>query len=323
MKRWIASALGICLVSLTASLGAAEDPGPTFRNVTLTLPRCTLAKALEALSGAAKVRLVAAPSLAEERLVGHVPGRPVKQTMEALAELFDSRWVALPVGGSGYRLEPIPEKEKSARAARQAYLAKLRAALDQEGAESLKEAKKIGLPSDGESRLRTRKFGMTLWAALPAAKRDDVLRGVPYTLSIPLPAAKPIYQMLLLLTEKDEAPPVGPLLVTYDLDEKGENMLPQLRARATAMRKNSIIGAFGVLDLTTIVPLPLAPPSTTTRPDDPKLGTTVGENGRFVGTRDELVAKVAEGCGVPVLSRHRALPDSTYGLNAANRPIGR
>lgn len=321
MKRWVAWSLGISLVSLAASLGAQEKPEALDRMVSLTLPRCTLAKALQALSTAAKVRLTVAPALAEERLVGHVPGRSLKQTMDALAELYDARWTRI-VGSEGFRLEPVPEKERSARAARQAYLAKLRAALDREGAESLAEAKNGGFPGDTESRARTRKLGMVLWAVLPAAARNKVLRGTPYTLSLPNAAARPVYQMLLLVTEKDDAPPVGPLLITYDLDEKGENMLPQVRARVTAMRKNSIIGAFGVLDLTTLVPLPLAPPSTTTRPDEPKLAASVGYGGRFVGIRDELAVKVAEGCGVPVLSRHRALPDSTYALNAANRTIG-
>jgi hypothetical protein len=96
-------------------------------------------------------------------------------------------------------------------------------------------------------------------------------------------------------------------------------MLPQLRARATAMRENSIIGAFGVLDLTTLVGLPKPPEIPEVGTDLPPLATNIGENGRFIGTRDELVARVGAGCNLPVLSRHRALPDSTYNLNAAGR----
>lgn len=291
----------------------------TAKAVSVTSPRASLKTCLRVISEATKVTLTASPALAEEQLTGFVPRRPLRETMDALAELYDGVWVTVPGVARGFRLDPDPVKAKAVTAARSGYLAKLRKALDDESAEALKEAKNAGLPGDAESRTRTRKFGMVLWAVLPVAERDKVLRGTPHTLSLPEASAKPVYQMLLTLTEKDDQKLTGPMLITYDLDEKGENMLPQLRARATAMRENSIIGAFGVLDLTTLVGLPKPPEMPEVGTDLPPLPTTIGENGRFVGTRDELITKVGVGCNLPLLSRHRALPDSTYGLNAGGR----
>ncbi len=309
-------------ISLLVTPAQAQDfleDARTAKGVSFSSPRASLKKCLGVLSDATKVSLSASPALAEEQLTGYVPRRPLRETMDALAELYDGAWTSVPGSPRGFRLDPDPAKSKTLAAARTGYLARLRKSLDDESAEALKEAKNTGLPGDAEGRQRTRKFGMVLWAVLLVAERDKVLRGTPYTLTLPEPAAKPVYQMLLTLTEKDDQKLVGPMLITYDLDEKGENMLPQLRARATAMRDNSIIGAFGVLDLTALVALPKAPELPEVGNDLPALPTTIGENGRFVGTRDELISKVGEGCNLPVLSRHRALPDSTYGLNAAGR----
>ena len=308
-------------VFLTAPAHAQDflEDGRTAKAVSFTSPRASLKTCLKVLSDATKISLTASPVLAEEQLTGFVPRRPLRETMDALAELYDGVWTTVPGAQRGFRLDPDPVKTKANAAARSAYLAKIRKTLDDEGAEALKEARNTGLPGDTEGQRRTRKFGMVLWGVLPAADRDKVLRGTPHTLSLPEPAAKPVYQMLLTMTEKDDQKLSGPMFITYDLDEKGENMLPQLRARATAMRENSIIGAFGTLDLTGIVPLPKPPEMPEPGADLPLLPTTIGENGRFVGTRDELVSKVGVGCNLPVLSRHRALPVSTFGLSAGGR----
>jgi hypothetical protein len=316
---WLPAILALPLCAAPAHAQDFLEDGRTAKAVSFSSPRASLKQCLRVLSETSKVSLSASPALAEEQLTGYVPRRPLRETMDALAELYDATWTTVAGSPRTFRLDPDPVKAKAGNTARAGYLARLRKALDDEAGEALKEARNTGLPGDTEGRQRTRKFGMVLWAVLPPAERDKVLRGVPYTLSLPEPAAKPVYQMLLTLTEKDDQKLLGPMLITYDLDEKGENMLPQLRARATAMRENSIIGAFGVLDLTSLAALPKAPEIPEVGNELPALPTTIGENGRFVGTRDELVSKVGEGCNLPVLSRHRALPDSTYGLNAAGR----
>ena len=111
--------LAVVLALGLASSARADyiEDSRTAKGLTLTIPRTALGECLKAMSEASGVSLAASPALASEQLVGHVPRRPLRETMRALEELFDAVWTTLPGSPASYRLDPDPARAKALAAA--------------------------------------------------------------------------------------------------------------------------------------------------------------------------------------------------------------
>jgi hypothetical protein len=191
--------------------------------------------------------------------------------------------------------------------------------LDDQGTEAARRAKTDPIAGGGEQEL-WHSFAALLWNSLRPADRDRVLSGTTVTIGIPEEAARPIYEVMLAISKKQPGKLTGPLLASFDLDSKTDFTGPVLRARATAMRENSCVGAIGVLELT----LPKTPSRAAEAPaDDPVLPSDIGDSGRFSGERDEVLVKLARATGIPILSRHRPAPVEGNGrsVNAGGRKL--
>lgn len=322
--------VGLALLFGSAAAGIAS-PGRAYltdlrtaRAVSLVSPRASLAECLSELSRVPEVGidLTAAPELGSEQLTAYVPKRPLRETMGALEELFDAAWVPSPGTAPAYHLTPDPVRARVQVATRAVLLRSLQKVLDDQAAEALKEAKGGALASETQ---RSNRMGLLLWSHLKPAEKLRVLQGFPTTISIPESQAADTYQSLVAaarlgLSTIEDRPLAGPLLASFDLEDLADRGLPQLRARATALRENSIVGAISLIEFFrgAAAPRPeqIDPPK-----DTPLLPQTIGNNGRIYGTRDELVARVGEACGVPILSRHRAY-GGTASVSLGGRTLG-
>jgi hypothetical protein len=319
-RRASLAACPALLALLTATLlpaGAASADyladGRTARAVAFGSPRAPLRECLRVISEAAEVTLTAAPSLAEEPLTGFVPSRPLRETMGALEELYDGAWKTLPGSPPAYRLDPDPAKEKALTAARAEERKRLIAGID-EAAANAARSRKENKPTQAEL---GRSFALALWQHLPAADRGRVLDGASVTISIPEPAAGPIHELMILASRAEPQKLRGPVLATFDLDDRADTAAPSLRARATALRESSITGAVGFYEFAQ----PDARPKDAEAPAGaPVFPAEIGMDGRFNGTREQLVVNLAQAANLPILSRHRAY-GGTAGVNAGGRPI--
>lgn len=282
----------------------------TARSVALEIPRTTLRQAVQALSEGTEVPLSVAPGLTELPLTGYLPNRPLREIMGALATLFDAAWAVQPGNPAGYRLEPDPVAAKASVAARESLLKKLRKDWDDASADVSRKIQSGMLTPAGRSQ-QVQVFANLIWNLAPPADRDRVLSGATVTFPIAEAQARPIYELMLALSSKAVQPLKGPLMATIDIEDRADTAFPLLRTRATARRENSILS---------IITASLEFPSQPVKKEDPlvagfaedyEFATGVGENGRFNGTRDEILMQVAKTANAPVLSRHRA-----YGASA-------
>jgi len=309
----LAVAAATPILARGARAGDFLEDARTARSVTIRAPRADLARLLSLVTAASGLMLEAAPALAPEPLVAYVPRRPLRETMVALADLFDGQWTA---AGAGYRLDPDPAVGRKAAEARETYLRTLQKPLDDQAAEALRGQKAGTLPPVGSGEQR-QQFLFLLWALLSPADRRNVLTGRTVTFAVPEEASRGLYPLALALALKDERPLVGPLLASLDLDDKNDLAFPVLRARATGLRENSVIGAIHSTDLWRR-DAPMPPEA---KPDGPPLPEGVGDMGRINGTRDDQVLFLGEGAGVPVLSRHRAQGGSGPTVVAGGRTL--
>jgi hypothetical protein len=317
-----AGALGL-FSAAHGSAAAQAGPTPyledarTARAARLSVPRSPLREALKALSGVAGFELTAAPALAEESLVGYVPRRPLRETMQALETLFEARWVRTPDMGGGYVLTPDPARQRAEAGAYTALLKKMRAGVDAQAA-ALDKLTREGKPLPNDIS-RGEEPALLLWPHLPPADRDRVLRGTPVTITIPAERAGPLNVMMLNFSSREPAPLTEPLIATYDLEDPRALGIPALRARVTGRREDSMVAGIGMIDLTRYGQ-PVRPTPLEEAPNSEVLPGNVGREGRFAGPRDDVVLTLAEGCGVPILSRHRGRGDTT-GVNAGERTL--
>jgi hypothetical protein len=321
-----AGALGL-LAAAPASVVAAPattsgakpylEDARTARAARLSVPRSPLREALKALSGVAGFDLAASPTLAEETLVGYVPRRPLRETMQAFETLFEARWVRTPSTGGGYLLTPDPARQRAEAEAYAATLKKIRAGVDAQ-ATALDKLARAGKPLPNDVS-RGEEPALLLWPHLPPADRDRVLRGTPVTITIPVERAGPLNVMMLNFSSREPAPLIEPLIATYDLDDPRTLGIPALRARVTGRREDSMVAGIGMIDLTRYGQ-PVRPTPLEEAPNSEVLPANVGNTGRFVGPRDDVVMSLAEACGVPILSRHRGRSDTT-GVNAGERTL--
>jgi hypothetical protein len=295
-------------------VGYLED-SRTLRALRLSAPRAPLAAVLRVLGQAAALPLGASAVLAEETLVGYVPARPLRETMQALETLFEARWVAV---GSGYELAQTPEGARAQAAARTAQLRRYRAALD-EAARPVAAAAEAGKPPP-DTLPAAEYRALLLWSALPPEERDRVLRGEVRSHVIPVEKAAAINRMMLVFSERPHEPLTGPVLATFDLDDRSDLAMPALRARATGRRATSIIAGIGLADLTRYAQPTREPPLNSAADGDP-FPPEVGGTGRFDGTRDDVVRSLALACNLPILSRHRAMGGSAPGVVAGGRRL--
>jgi hypothetical protein len=284
--------------------GYLED-ARTAKAVTLRSPRATLAACLEVLSQASGVTLTAAPALAEESLVGAVRQRPLRETMGAIAELYEGSWTALPGQSAAYRLDPKPgslERQAKARAALVGRYVKM---LDDQAAQAAAEVKP-GKPVE-ENRAQTARFAATLWRCLAPADRVAVLGGKAVTIPVPADRAKVIAELIELLAVRREEKSGGPVLATFDLEDRSDQAVPSLVIRATVLRQGGISGHSVPRGFVQFVPLARPAAAAPASAEPGLLPRSAGEDGRFRGTRDEVVAALAEQCDLPILSRQRAM----------------
>jgi hypothetical protein len=298
-RRLLLGAAGLSLpFSRPAHAGDFLEDARTARSLTLRAPRITLGELLGGVAAATKVALSAAPTLAPEPLVGYVPRRALRETMAALAELFDAQWTT---AGEGYRLEPEPGRARKAAEGRETYFRLLQKSLDDQAAEAVRQ-QRAGAPAplgSAEQRLR---FLLLVWHAFSPADRRRVLQGASVTIPIPEEPARALYPLAVALALKELRPLVGAPLATLDLDDKNDLAFPVVRARVTAMREGSIIGAIHSLDLWRRDPA--AAPAA--KAEGPEFPAGIGDMGRISGTRDDQILQFGEAAGVPILSRHRA-----------------
>ena len=296
-----------------------RDDARTARAVTLSCPRASLHECLRVLSEASEVALSAAPGVGDASLVGYVPRRPLRETMSALAELYDGTWSALPGSPAAYRLEPDAGAAKFRAAAWTAQLKKYVGALDELSAETARDVK-AGKPVTRGWRQSLR-LAMLLWARLPAAERERVVRGTPAMLSIPPEQAGAVYRTMLDITERTDQPLAGPLMVSFDLDDREDMALPALRTRVSAYRRTSIVCAVSTIDIVRLLPVPKPPPAPESAADAAVLPRDFGGNGRFTGSRDDIVLDVGRACDVPLLSRHRPWGGSADTAEVGGRKV--
>lgn len=303
--RRLAPLITLALAALLTGAQAARadygDDSRTAKGAAFGSPRAPLGQCLRLLSDATGVALTAAPSLATEPLVGYVPRRPLRETMQALEELYDGQWVTVPGSPAGYRLDPEPAHAKAAAAARVAAFKEYRKTVDDAAADAARRVK-AGEPLPASQDQKSRLFPLLLWALLPPADRDRVLNGQTVTLSIPVAQVAAIHELIIGIATKSQAPPIAPALATYDMDDRTDQGIPVIRARATVLRDNSIVGAIGSIEF---IKQPGAPKPPDPPEGDPLLPAGIGDAGRFNGERDEIVVKLAEEAGLPILSRHR------------------
>jgi hypothetical protein len=317
------------ILAVTALAGLACAPGAgmlpaadyrddlrTARSVSLRCPRARLAGCIRALSQAAGVSLSAGPQLADEPLVAGTPARPLRETMAALAELFEASWTTVPGSPAGYRLDVHPSVIGKQATARAAFLKHQRVALDQMAAETVRDLRAGNAPRPGA--MQQEAFALLLWSYLPPADRERVLGGAPVSFPIPEAGAQPVLEQMVAIAAKPAARVTGPLLATYDLDDPEDTGLPQLRARATARREDSIVAAIGMVDW--LPPLPAAPPLAGADAG-PTLPASAGARGRLAGTPDELIQALSDAIGASVFSRQRALA-GTFSVVAGGRTAG-
>lgn len=288
-----------------------EDPR-TARAVTLRAPRTTLGECLRVVSAAVEVELTAAPELSREAVVAYVPRRTLRETMSAIEELFDGRWVE---SGGKFRLEPDPVRYPARRNAHRAALAKIRKTLDDQSALVMKRLKTEPLPPDQDSQRQL--FPVVLWSFLTPDQRMQVLKGTRVSIAIPEPQAKPVYELTVSMALKEPGKLVEPLLATFDLDDRNELANPTLRVRATGRRADSVVGAIHSVDLSTALEAPKPQPA----PNGPILPENLGGRGRIGGTRDELILALGEAANLPVLSRQRAQGGSGPALVIGGRTL--
>lgn len=281
----------------------------TAAAVRFASPRASLGHCLHAVGAAAGLSLTASPELAEEALTGYVPRRPLRETMQALEELFDAAWAE---GAGGYVLKPEPARRASLLATRGALLKKQRAALDAAAGEAAAAVRAGRYATNHDLRPV---FALALWARLAPAERERVLLGTPVTLSISEGAAAELYRLLLAISMRERTPLTGPLLATFDLEDLADRGTPTIRARATALRTNGVTGAIGTLEFVPADRKAPLPPET-----GPLLPAGIGDNGQIGGTRDEVILKLGQAAELPILSRHRAIGGSA-GVAAAGRPV--
>jgi hypothetical protein len=317
--RRLAALTTLAVAVLLAGAGAARadygDDSRTAKGVTFGSPRASLGHCLRLLSEATGVTLTAAPALTTEPLVGYVPRRPLRETMQALEALYDGQWVTVPGSPVSYRLDPEPVRAKAAAAARAAAYKEYRKTVDEAAADAARRVKAHEpLPASQDQKWRM--FPLLLWSHLTPAARDRVLNGETVTISIPQSQVAPIHELILGIASKAPAPVTGPALATYDLDDRTGHGIPSIRARATVIRENSVVGAIGSIEF---VKQPGAPKPQDAPEGEPLLPAGIGEAGRFSGERDEVTVKLAEEAGVPILSRHRAQGGSSPQVVAGGR----
>lgn len=325
-----AGAVGL-LAAGRSGLAAAPAPSPraapyledarTARAVQLSVPRSSLRETLLALSSVAGFELTATPALAEERLVGYVPRRALRETMQALETLFEARWTRVPGMGGGYLLSPDPVRARAESEQQAAALKRMRARLDALAVQAQKQAA-VGNPPEDTLSPPTTPVPV-LWQHLTPPDRDRVLRGASVTISIPIERIGPLNVWMVNSSRREPAPLTEPLLATYDLDydldfPEGRGALA-LRARATGRRENSLIAIIGIQELSRLGQ-PARPAQVEEMPAGEQFPPKVGGTGRFFGGRDEVLARLAEACGVPILSRHRP-QKQTANITAGGRSL--
>jgi hypothetical protein len=267
----------------------------------------------------AEVTLTAAPALSGEPLVGYVPRRPLRETMQALEELYDGVWTKLPGTPAAYRLDPDPAAAKAAAAAKATVFKEYRKVADEAAAEAARRIKTGVLPEAKQNDVQlVQTFALLLWSHVPPADRDRVLNGQTVTISIPPAAAEPVHQLILAIAKKREAKLIAPMLASFDLDDKNDLGVPSIRARATGLRDDWIVGAIWTIDFLKqagAAKPPEAPEG------DPVFPEAIGDSGRFNGERDEVLVKLAQEGGIPILSRHRVMGGSSSTVTAGGRKV--
>jgi hypothetical protein len=313
------SACALAVLLAGAARADYTDDARTARGVAIGSPRAPLGECLQRLSQVTEVSLSAAPSLLQEPLVGYVPRRPLRETMQALEELYDGVWTVLPGSPPKYRLDLDPVRVKAAAVAHSAAFKEYRKVADEAAAEAARNLKNGGKLPDGRSDVQqVQLFSLLLWSHVPPADRDRVLNGQTVTISIPAAEAEPIHQLILSIAKKRDAKLIAPMLASFDLDDKTDLGIPAIRARATGLREDSVVGAIWTIDFLKQAGVPKPPEA----PEgDPVLPEMIGDNGRFNGERDEVLVKLAQEAGVPILSRHRVQGGSISTVSAGGRKL--
>jgi hypothetical protein len=318
--RWLVAAALIGLSGLAAREAAAAgdylEDALTARAVSLTAPRVPLSEAVAALSEAAGVALSVRPPLAGQSLVGHTPRRSLREIMGALGSLFDGVWKP---AGAGYELVPDPAKHAAWNAARAALVKRQLTGLNEAAAEAVRQVQADGVPKERNSRGLGLSLAYVIWSLASATDRSAVLAGKPVTFPIPEARAKLLHPFLSSVGSGASRPVSGPLLATLDLDDRGDEGVPTIRARVTALMSGSAIGAIHPdLELPRQAPAP-APPADANAAG-PTLPTDLGQGGAFEGERDDVLLQFAQASGIPVLARNRPYGGNSR-LNAGGRRV--
>ena len=293
--------------------GYLED-ARTIRGVSLVAPRGALAPAIAELSRVSEVKLTISADLGRQSLVAVVPRRALRETMSALAELYEADWVTLPGSSpAAYELRPRPQAVKQQQQARQRLIQRTVRALDQAARAEPKE--KV---ERRDHIKRSRALALRAWVKLSATDKQQVLTGTQVTMSLPAQKAMDLAELL----NPGELDPstikiTGPLRVDVDLHDLADTASPSLRVRVIAPVATGFIGEQARFDFVRLVEAP-QPKRPATDQSEPKLPDTLGEDGYYSGLRDEILMEFGRDAKVPMLSRHRA-----YGGGAGFRAGGR
>lgn len=315
-RRHVLGAALPALAALPATAAGFREDSTTAVSVDFASPRAPLSDCLQALAAGVGVKLDCAPALAGEPLTACSLGRPLRELMAAMEQLYDATWTS---AGGGYRLVPEPAATERAAAGRVQFLRRERKAVDEQVAETVRKLKAGALSPTLQSQ-KVQAYGSLLWNSASPADRDRVFAGHAVHFAIAEAQARPVYEMLLSLSSKKPEALAGPILATIDLEDSAATGFPQLRTRASARRGNSVLSIITTFELPSAAnrkPLP----TPEGRADDPLAPQDAGDNGRLQGTREELILLVGKDLGVPVLSRHRPY-GGTAGLPVAGRRLG-
>ncbi len=321
-RRHFLAAAPSLLVAAPARAADYREDARTARSVSLASPRAALGRCVGLLGETVGVPLRVAPTLAHEPLTGYVPTRPLRETLDALAELYDGVWVSFTEGTvSGYRLDPDPARSRAFIAARKALLRRYAQAIDAQAVQASAPA-----PPNTRSLAAEQLLCLAAWQGLSRAEQERLLTGEVVVALLRERAAARVLAAMPQGKKTAPIPPSATVAVSLEFDDRTDSATPSLRACVAAIGKvdpavsRTVASGTGRLDILSLVPPdPASPPPVPTE-DEARFGEKAADNGFLSGTRDDVMLRLAVEGKVPVLSRHRPIGGS-FGLPLAGKPI--
>ncbi len=294
--------------AIAAPADHREDPR-TLRSLSFRCPRALLGRALEALAAPLGVRLTASPALGRHEIMGYLPPRPLRESMDAIAELFDAEWAA---ADGGYRLDPSPAPWKQLELDQRAAARRIMGQLD---AMAATLAGKLRAGEALRGREADQAAALLAWPHIPVPARERALMGEIVTLALPEPAARALLPQIL---PQGTPLPAARVLVTLDLDDRSDTCLPSLRTHISAIGPAAAYFNTGRVDYWTLLPPAPKPPAFDQGAGEVPFPPGWFKQGAIDGTRDEVIIAVGTAARLPVLARTRSMGGG-FGVTVGGR----